>query len=464
MKLNKYYEHIFNKVFEMSDDGFIIIDKEGIVIGINDKYCNFFNISKENIIGKNILTLIPNSKMIDIVTEKYTDEGVVHNFISGKPNGEKVIVSRSYVEDENKNVIAGVAQVKFKVSSLNTTRKLLEEYHTLNYYKERYKALLENNCGFDCVIGKNKKFLLQKQTGIKVAKTKFSILLTGETGTGKEVFAHAIHNSSDRAKNPMICINCAAIPNELLESELFGYDEGAFTGAKKGGKKGKFLLANNSTIFLDEIGDMPLSMQAKLLRVLAENIIEPIGSIKQIPVNIRVISATKKNLYQMVLNGEFREDLFYRLNVVNINMIPLRERQDDILLLANFFLNRLNEEYRKNIVFSTEVQLCLYSYHWPGNIRELDNIIKSAYAVCDGNTINLYDLPSRIVNSLEFYDENLKDLTFHNAIDKYEIKLLKYFLKKNKGNILKASLEANLHRSLFYKKIQKYNIDTSEFK
>lgn len=452
------YQRIFNKVFDMSDDGFIVVDISGIVTDINQKYCDFFNTTKESVIGKSILNIIPNSKMLDIVREKYTDESVIHAYIAGKPQGEKVIVSRSFVEDENGNVIAGVAQVKFKLTSLDTTKKLIDEYYTLHYYKEQYKALQENNYDFNCLIGKDSGFLFQKQRGLKVSKTSFSVLLTGETGTGKEVFAHAIHNSSDRSKNPMISINCAAIPSELLESELFGYEEGAFTGAKKGGKKGKFLLANNSTIFLDEIGDMPLNMQAKLLRVLSEKIIEPIGSNKQIPVNIRVISATKKNLHQMVLNNEFREDLFYRLNVVNIEMIPLRYRQDDILLLSNYFLNRLNEEYKRNIRLSTEVQLCFYSYHWPGNIRDLDNVIKSAYAVCDDNIILLHDLPSRIVNSIEKEKIDDNQLNYHDAMEQYERELLKYYLKKHNGKVEKASSDANIHKSLFYKKIRKYNL------
>ncbi|MCI7223023.1 sigma 54-interacting transcriptional regulator [Fusobacterium sp.] len=461
---NDHYLKIFNKILEMSDDGFIVVDPSGIITDINDKYCNFFNIKREDIVNKDIFKIIPNSKMLDIITKKYTDEAVIHTYITGKPEGEKVIVSRSYVEDEQNNVIAGVAQVKFKLASLDVTKKLIEEYSTLNYYKEQYKALKENSYGFDCLIGKSKEFIKQKEKGIKVSKTSFSILLTGETGTGKEVFANAIHNSSDRYHNPMISINCAAIPNELLESELFGYEDGAFTGAKKGGKKGKFLLANHSTLFLDEIGDMPLPMQAKLLRVLEEKVIEPIGSIKKIPIDIRIISATKKNLYQMVLDGTFREDLYYRLNVINIEMIPLRNRKEDILLLSDYFLSKLNDEYRKNITFSTEVQLCLYSYHWPGNVRELDNVIKSAYAISENSTIFLHDLPSRIVHSIGVEKINEKNLNFHEAMNQYEIKLLKYYLKKNQGSIKKAADEAMLHRSLFYKKLKKYKILSTEFK
>jgi len=422
---NNRFNHIFNKVLEMSDDGFIVVDCNGIVTDINEKYCNFLNTTRKDAIGKTIFNIIPNSKMLDIVQNAYTEESVLHTYDSG----EKVIVSRSFVKNDDDMVIAGVAQVKFKLTSLDVTKRLMEEYHMLNYYKEQYEALQNNTYDFNQIIGDNPRFLFQKQRGLKVAKTSFSVLLTGETGTGKEVFARAIHNSSERAKNPMVSINCAAIPSELLESELFGYEGGAFTGAKSGGKKGKFLMANNSTIFLDEVGDMPLPMQAKLLRVLEEKVIEPVGSTKQIPIDIRIISATRKNLQEMVLNGEFREDLFYRLNVVNIEILPLRERKDDILILSSFFLDRLNQEYRQKVFFSPEVELCFYSYDWPGNIRELDNVIKSAYAVCNEGLIMLYDLPKRIAEYTQSENNDEDELEYHSAMDQYEEHLIKYFLK-----------------------------------
>lgn len=457
---NNRFNHIFNKVLEMSDDGFIVVDCNGIVTDINEKYCNFLNTTRKDAIGKTIFNIIPNSKMLDIVQNAYTEESVLHTYDSG----EKVIVSRSFVKNDDDMVIAGVAQVKFKLTSLDVTKRLMEEYHMLNYYKEQYEALQNNTYDFNQIIGDNPRFLFQKQRGLKVAKTSFSVLLTGETGTGKEVFARAIHNSSERAKNPMVSINCAAIPSELLESELFGYEGGAFTGAKSGGKKGKFLMANNSTIFLDEVGDMPLPMQAKLLRVLEEKVIEPVGSTKQIPIDIRIISATRKNLQEMVLNGEFREDLFYRLNVVNIEILPLRERKDDILILSSFFLDRLNQEYRQKVFFSPEVELCFYSYDWPGNIRELDNVIKSAYAVCNEGLIMLYDLPKRIAEYTQSENNDEDELEYHSAMDQYEEHLIKYFLNKNNGNVNKAAESANIHRSLFYKKMKKYKLETYKYK
>ena len=238
------------------------------------------------------------------------------------------------------------------------------------YYKEEYiNAAKENYC-FDKIVGKSQSFLTVKKIGLKASKTNFPVLITGKTGTGKEVFARAIHTSGDRADKPMISINCAAIPEALLESELFGYEEGSFTGAKKGGKKGKFFIANGGTIFLDEIGDMPLPMQGKLLRVLQEKEIDPIGSVNSIPIEVRIIAATRKNLPEMIEKDLFREDLYYRLNVINIEMPSLSERKEDILELAGYFLTKLNLEYKTIKGFSKEVKNCLKNYPWPGNIRE----------------------------------------------------------------------------------------------
>ena len=211
--------------------------------------------------------------------------------------------------------------------------------------------------------------------GLKVAKTDFSVLITGETGTGKELIAKSIHIESNRANEPIVCVNCGAIPMELMESEMFGYEEGAFTSARKGGKVGKFQLANHGTLFLDEIGDLPLPLQVKLLRVLQEHEIERVGGTKPIPVDVRIIAATRKNLQQMMEEGTFRADLYYRLAVVTIDTIPLREHPDDIMLYANMFLQQLNLKFKTNVIFSSSAKRCLLKYNWPGNVRELDNVI-----------------------------------------------------------------------------------------
>jgi len=455
------YKYIFQEILRMTDDGFIVVDKLGNVTDINDQYCDFLGRKKENIIGSSILNIITNSKMIDIVSKKYREEGAVHKFLEGEvkeSSNDILIVNRSCVLDEHGDAIAGVAQVKFKLKTLDCAKKLMKEYSELQYYKEEYKKVESNRHSFDIMIGKSKNFIKIKQSAMKFAKTDFPILITGETGTGKEVFAQSIHKNSNRSEKTMVSINCAAIPKDLIESELFGYEEGSFTGAKKGGKLGKFELANEGTIFLDEIGDMPYDMQSKLLRVLQENEIEKLGGTKTTKIDVRVIAATRQNLQEMIKNGTFREDLYYRLNVVNIEVNPLRERKDDVVLFANYFLDKLNLKYKSLITISDEALNCLNNYNWPGNIRELENVIKSAYASCENMTIQLNDLPSKMISYNAGTKENFSNKKLKNLVNNYEALLIKDSLKRNDRNIQDTAEELGIHRSLLYKKIEKYDI------
>jgi PAS domain S-box-containing protein len=451
------YKYIFDKILKMSDDGFIITDTNGVVTDINETYCKFLNEKMENIVGKNILNIIPSSKLIDIMKNKYTEEGVIHTYVTGNTRENKVILNRSYVENDKSEIIGGVGQVKFKFQTLDIAKKFIAEYEELEYYKEEYHKIGRNKFSFENIIGSSPNFMRIKADGLKAARTNFSVLLTGETGTGKEVFAKAIHNNSSRAQKPIVNIDCAAIPEELMESELFGYEEGAFTGAKRGGKKGKFLIADGGTLFLDEIGDMPLKMQAKLLRVLQEREISPVGSLETIPIDVRIIAATRKDLPKMIENEEFREDLYYRLNVINIEMIPLRERKSDIVEMANYFLQGLNQEMKGIKVLSKEVTNYFREYHWPGNIRELDNVIKSAYASSGELYIVPIDLPLRIMNNKKRNDTE-SQILLPKLVENYEKELLETVLEKNNWNCSDAAKEMGIHRSAIYKKIKKYGL------
>lgn len=454
-----YYKNIVSQILKMTSDGFIITDTEGNVREINKQYADFFGKSRSEIIGKSILNIIPNSKMIDIVKHKFSEEDAVHKYIDGEAKGNSVIVSRSYVEDEDGNVVAGVAQVKFKVQTLAVAKKLMNEYEELEYYREEF----QNQNRVDNIIGSDTKFREIVKEGLKVAKTDIPVLLTGETGTGKEVMAKALHTNSLRYDKPFVSINCAAIPFELLESELFGYMDGAFTGAKRGGKKGKFQLANGGTIFLDEIGDMPSSMQAKLLRVLQEKEIEPLGSEKSIPLDVRVVAATRQDLEAKMKDGSFREDLYYRLSVFNIHIPPLRERGGDSLELAEFFLDELNHKYKTYKTFSKAVKAYFLKYQWPGNVREVNNVVQSAYAISTENIIDINDIPARMLQQEKpaiNLDKNKKSLG--QMVDDYEKDVILELLKKHKGNCLEAAKEAGIHKSNFYRKLQKYGIKPAE--
>ena len=454
-----YYKNIVSQILKMTSDGFIITDTEGNVREINKQYADFFGKSRSEIIGKSILNIIPNSKMIDIVKHKFSEEDAFHKYIDGEAKGNSVIVSRSYVEDEDGNVVAGVAQVKFKVQTLAVAKKLMNEYEELEYYREEF----QNQNRVDNIIGSDPKFREIVKECLKVAKTDIPVLLTGETGTGKEVMAKALHTNSLRCDKPFVSINCAAIPFELLESELFGYMDGAFTGAKRGGKKGKFQLANGGTIFLDEIGDMPSSMQAKLLRVLQEKEIEPLGSEKSIPLDVRVVAATRQDLEAKMKDGSFREDLYYRLSVFNIHIPPLRERGGDSLELAEFFLDELNHKYKTYKTFSKAVKAYFLKYQWPGNVREVNNVVQSAYAISTENIIDINDIPARMLQQEKpaiNLDKNKKSLG--QMVDDYEKEVILELLKKHKGNCLEAAKEAGIHKSNFYRKLQKYGIKPAE--
>ena len=301
------YKYILDEILRLTDDGFIVVDPQGVVTDINEQYCDFLGRTRDEVVGYPITKVIKNSKMIDIVRRRYSEELALHKYVPGdtKANDDNfVLVSRSCVFDDADQVVAGVAQVKFRLQTLDSAKRLMSEYAELEFYREEYQNYSGNQYSFEHIVGSGERFLETKRAGLKAAKTDFAVLLTGETGTGKEVFARAIHNNSPRSDKPMVSINCAAIPSELLESELFGYAEGAFTGAKKGGKKGKFQMANGGTLFLDEIGDMPLHMQAKILRVLQEGEVEPVGGSGPEPVDVRILSATRKNLTEMIQRGE----------------------------------------------------------------------------------------------------------------------------------------------------------------
>ncbi|QEK11122.1 AAA family ATPase [Crassaminicella thermophila] len=297
-----------------------------------------------------------------------------------------------------------------------------------------------------------------KDKAKRVANSKSTVLIQGESGTGKELLARAIHNYSDRKNKPFIAINCAAIPDTLLESELFGYEEGAFTGARRGGKLGKFQLANEGTIFLDEIGEMPIHLQTKLLRVLQEKSIEKIGGHKSIPIDVRVIAATNKNLESMVENEEFREDLFYRLNVIPIFIPPLRERKGDVKILLEYFLKVYNAKLSKNIYgFSTEVESVLLNYNWKGNVRELQNVVEYAVNMENSIYIRMDSIPLKIKKLTEEASKDFQITTIRNMERKLIENSLKFY-GKSVADKKMAAQALGISIATLYRKMKEYNI------
>ena len=333
--------------------------------------------------------------------------------------------------------------------------KLREEnLHLKQELKEKYD--------FTNIVGNSNPMKLVYEQVSQVAKSNATVLLRGESGTGKEMIANAIHYNSLRSKKPFIKINCAAIPETLVESELFGHEKGAFTGAERL-KKGRFELADGGTLFLDEIGDLPIQTQIKLLRVLQEREFERIGGTETIKSNIRLVTATNKNLEEAISNGDFREDLYYRLNVFSIFLPPLRERKSDILLLAEHFLERYEIEHNKRIRrISTPAIDMLMSYHFPGNVRELENAIERAVLVCDSNVIHGHHLPPSLQTAE--VSGTVTDLRLASAVAAFERDMIQDALKSTKGNVAQAARNLDTTQRILGYKIKRYGIDTIRFR
>lgn len=312
---------------------------------------------------------------------------------------------------------------------------------------------------FEDILGESEPISLAREKAAKVAKNESTVLILGESGTGKELFARAIHTNSLRKDRPFIAINCAAIPEALLESELFGYDDGAFTGSRKGGKPGKFELAAGGTIFLDEIGDMPLHMQAKILRVLQEGLIERIGGLRTKKVDVRVIAATHRGLQQLVNEGTFREDLFYRLNVVPISVPPLRKRLNDATVLLEYFLEKYNIKMNRSISgFAPEAMEALQAYHWPGNVRELQNTVEYAVNIESESIISVESLPSYIRSQST---PKTQKKALPEKVREYELLLIKEAMKEFDNSVegkKQTAKKLGISLPTLYRKLKEFKL------
>jgi len=345
--------------------------------------------------------------------------------------------------------------------------KILRKYNLLKgkleYYEEELQRFRLAKYSFASIVTNDKKMLYAKDLAKRYAKRKAPVLITGETGTGKELFAHAIHLASPSKNGPFIRVNCASIPHELLESELFGYESGAFTGAKKDGKPGKFELANHGTIFLDEIGSMDLGMQAKILRVLQDKELERLGSNKVTKVDFRVISATNKNLESLVKDEKFRLDLYYRLVVLSLDIPPLRERKNDIQLLCSYLIRTFNDELGTKIsMIDEETMGILLNWDWPGNVRELRNVIERAVNLAENGIISVTHLPNYLARPSEHNNESIRKTRGINIIKEakttVERQMLDSTLSDTNWNISQSARDLGISRQLLYSLIRKYGL------
>ncbi|MBU5485651.1 sigma 54-interacting transcriptional regulator [Clostridium sp. MSJ-11] len=443
---------ILNYTLEMAYDGIIVIDKDGIVTMINKSYTEFLEIDQDWAIGRHVTEVIENTRMHIVAKTRIQETAQLQ-----KIKGRYMIATRIPVI-ENGELVAVIGKILFKnVKELdllyNKIRNIEDEYKK---YKGEFEHSNSASYCFDNLIGNSKSFTQAKKLAKKSAQTDSNVLLRGESGTGKELFAHAIHRASERAYANFVKVNCAAIPIDLLEAELFGYEGGSFTGARKEGKMGKFELANEGSIFLDEIGDMPLHMQAKLLRVLQEKEVERVGSTRTKKIDVRIIAATNRNLEEMIKEGTFREDLYYRLNVVTINIPPLRERPEDVEILSNYLTEKVSTKLNKKIKgLSKDAVHCLMNYKWEGGVRQLENVIERAINLVGyEKLIEPNHLPKEITESkYEFENISLNDIV--NEAEKDAILKALIACNWNKSMVAK---KLNISRTSLYEKIEKHRI------
>ena len=458
LKITKQWEEKLRILVESAYDAMVLVDEKGLITMANKGFCELFSTTENKLLRKSVSNNFP-----DLSINEVFERGIPLFGAYKIVNSKQCLVTNIPIIN-NDELIGVVSKITFRGlkqlhDALNKVSKV-ENKPTLNG---------ETKYSFQDIIGFSKSIKKVKKEAYAASQSRSTVLLIGESGTGKELFAQGIHTASSLLGS-FVKVNCSAIPKDLMESEFFGYTDGAFTGAIKGGKKGKFEFAQNGTLFLDEIGDLPLDLQPKLLRVLQEKEFEPIGGNKTIKINVRIIAATNKNLEEMVKSGEFREDLYYRLNILRLDIPPLRERKEDLPYIIENITERLNHSgfYIKGI--TTQALNVLMKYNWPGNIRELQNVLERAANLLNRGFIDIPDLPNYILEHQNIdIDYNLVESTLEekslphsmdykeNVMNK-ERELIIEALKKANGNKTHACKLLGISRTWLYSKIKQYNI------
>jgi transcriptional regulator with PAS, ATPase and Fis domain len=444
---------VLESVLDCIPEPIVIVDPDGRIIVFNQAYRQFLKLAKEDVVGKLVTEVIDNTGLIKTCEEKLAEIDILQ-----KIHGKDAIVQRIPVYSSGE-FVGAIGKVSFR--NVEEIKSLLNRISTLENKVQKYEQNLNYGAEytFRDILGNSDVMVQIRELALKMSNTNSTVLVLGETGVGKELLVHAIHNASPRNKNPFISVNCAAIPHELLESELFGYEEGAFTGARKKGKPGKFQLADGGTIFLDEIGDMSLRMQAKLLRVLQEKEIEKLGGVSSSKVDVRVIAATNQNMKEKVEKGEFRADLYYRINTLSCTIPPLRDRKEDIPLIVHHSLDRLNrlENHHKSI--TAEAISLLKMYHWPGNVRELVNIVERMMFLTDDHEITSEHV-HKAIGGLHVggTQEPENNYVLERSVAKAETTAINDALAVANGNRVRAAELLGIHRTTLYQKMHRYNI------
>ena len=437
----------------------IVIDNKGIIRFMSRFSKRLIGIDADEAVGRHIKDVIKETHLHEILKDGKARIADIL-YIAGKQQ----VISRIPLQDLQGKILGAVGKGVF--SKVSKVAELSQRIDHLSDQVQYYRQQVTDLKGGSTIVGHSAAITKLKENALLAARSNASVLITGESGTGKEVAAHFIHQNSSRCNGPFIRVNCASIPRELFESELFGYEGGAFTGARSQGKPGKFELANGGTILLDEIGEMPRPMQAKLLRVLQERTVDRLGGTKPIPADFRLIAATNRDLQEMVRKGDFRMDLFYRINILSIHAPSLRDMRGDIPLLASHLIGLLNDEMGWGAsAISPEAMEELRNYDWPGNVRELRNVIERAMIIAKERTIRPEDLPERLRSSdmehgaLSSSVSVPRTGSLRSILAETERQVILETLHRAGGNKTKAAKMLGIHRTSLYEKMRQHGMD-----
>jgi len=459
LRLNRYDDCLHKLILDLAHIGVLITDRKGDIKYLNPTFATMFDIDLDVALIKNINDFFPDSRLMEVMRTGIPDKAVEFSF-----EGQNALINRYPIMDQG-TVTGGFIEVYFR--DIRELQRLMRRMDNLQkkvlYYKRKSQGLPGALYTFDDIVGESPAMKECKKLGKQFARSSIPVLILGESGSGKELVAHAIHAASLRAREAFVRVNCAAIPKDLLESELFGFEEGTFTGAKTGGKVGKFELADKGTIFLDEIGELPLDMQAKLLRVLENGEIQKIGTSEYVLSDFRLIAATNQDLAASVARRTFREDLYHRLHILVLKVPALRQRPEDIPILAQYLLHTTRDKPSElEVTFAGDVLRLLQSHSWPGNIRELRNVLSFAlFSLDDGNNeIRLRNLPPYMLETgvRMAATLNIAPSPLNQAREKSEKEALVNALEQTAHNKVKASKLLGISRNEVYRKMRKYGL------
>lgn len=448
------HEQLLSLAMTNLPTGIFICDKEGIVRFINAAYATYLHITPQEAVGRHITELIPDSGIPAVIRSGKAEFNQIRRFQNG---GITLIVNRMPLFNSEAELVGALSMTLFDTA--DQVKSLLDHVQCLDkkyrHVERKIKSAFTSNYTVDSIVGASEAIMALRSLLLRYARSEAALLILGATGTGKELAAGAVHAASPRADGPFVCVNCAAIPKDLFESEVFGYAPGAFSGARREGSAGKIELADQGTLFLDEIGDLSLQAQAKLLRVLEEKRFYRLGSTEPRNIDFRLVAATNRDLSAMIAAGTFRDDLLYRINSMTVRLPPLKERREDIPLLVSAFLTHMGAD---DVICAEDAMHALTNYTWPGNVRELRNMVGHAVSLCRDGRIHLSDLPSELLHLTVGAVPTENSQNLRRAAQAGEAQAIITVLREQGWNVAKAARALDISRAGMYVKMRKLGI------